>query len=173
MNGGDVPENVRLVLKEFMFLSSGSSADERFGTKVPRAVGEEWPISAAATAGGFGAMGSKVDEKDINGTVKLSGLREVDGVQCFVIESDYRAANVTPKVPEADRPDAVSDFRERATVMLPTQDSRIRARFSIVNECTTRYTWKPNAGSATPVVETSRVEFDQHSVPLGEVRRRE
>jgi hypothetical protein len=167
MNGGEVPENVGAVLGQFMFLSSGASADERFGTKVPRAVGEKWPMSAAATAAGFRALGSNVDEKDITGTVSLTGLREVEGVQCFVIESDYRATNVTPKVPQADRPDAVSEFHEQATVMLPKLDSRIRARFSIVNESTTRYTWKPKDGSATPVVETSRVEFDQHSVPVG------
>jgi hypothetical protein len=89
-----------------------------------------------------------------------------------VIESDYRAANVTPKVPQADRPDVVSEFHERATVMLPVQESRIRARFSIINECTIRYTWKPKDGSATPVVETDRVEFDQHSVPVEEAKKR-
>lgn len=174
MHGGEVPKDVRLVLGEFMFLGSASvSADERFGTKVPRAAGEEWPISAAATAAAFGAVGSKVDEKDIAGTVKLSGLREVDSVQCFVIESDYRAANVTPMVPQADRPDAVSEFHERATVMLPVEESRIRARFSTANEYTTRYTLKPKDGPATPVVETDRVEFDQHSVPIERGKERD
>ena len=167
MNGDDVSEDLRLVLEQFMFLGSGLvSADERFGTKVPRAVGEEWPMSAAATAAGFRAVGSVVDEEDITGTVKFSGRREEDGVDCFVIESDYRAANVTLKVPQADRPDAVSEFHERATVALPVAESRIRARFSITNECTVRYTWKPEDGAATPVVETDRVEFDQRSVPV-------
>lgn len=173
MKGGEVPEEVRLVLKEFMFLGSGlASADERWGTKVPRAVGEEWPMSAAVTAAAFGAMGSNVDEKDITGTVKLTRPHEVDGVQCFGIESDYRAANVTPKVPQADRSDAVSEFHERATVMLPVEEWRIRARFSITHECTIRYTWKPKDGAATPVVETCRVEFDQHSVPIEEAKKR-
>ena len=168
MSGGEVPEAMRLVLEQFMFLGSGSiSADERFGTKVPRAVGEEWPMSAAATAAGFRALGSNVDEKEIAGIVKLSGLREEDGAKCFVIESEYRAANVTPKVPQADRPDAESEFHEWATVVLPVQESRIRASFSIVNECTTRYTSKSKDGSAAPVVEASRVEFHQHSVPVG------
>jgi hypothetical protein len=173
MNGDEVSGDVRLVLEEFMFLGSGLvSADERFGTKVPRAVGEEWPMSATATAAAFGVVGSNVDEKDITGTVKLSGLREVDGAQCFVIESDYRAANVTPKVPQADRRDAVSEFHERATVMLPVEESRIRARFSKALECTIRYTRKPKDGAATPVVETCRVEFDQRSVPVEEAKNR-
>jgi hypothetical protein len=173
MDGGDVPPDVRLVLEEFMFLGSGMvPADERFGTKVPRAVGEEWPMNAAATAAGFRASGSNVAEKDIAGTVKLIALREVDGVRCFVIESDYRAANVTPKVPQADRPDAVSEFHERATVTLPADESRIRARFSRALECTTRYTQKLKDEPATPVVETCHVEFDQHSVPVDEAKKR-
>jgi hypothetical protein len=170
MNGGEVPGDVRLVLGEFMSLPSGPSADERFGTKVPRAVGEEWPVNAAATAAAFRAVGSNVDEKNITGTVRFSGIREVDGAQCFVIESDYRAANVTSKIPRVDRPDAVSEFHERATVVAPFDESRIRARFSVTNEWTTHYTWKAKDGSATPVVETDRVEFDQHSVPVGDRR---
>jgi hypothetical protein len=166
MNGGEVPGDVRLVLGEFMFLHSGPSADERFGTKVPRAVGDEWPMNTAAAAAAFRAVGSIVDEKNITGAVKLSGIRKEDGAQCFVIESDYRASNVTSKIPRVDRPDAVSEFHERATVVAPFDVSRIRARFSVTNEWTTHYTWKPKEGSATPVVETERVEFDQHSVPV-------
>ena len=88
-----------------------------------------------------------------------------------MIESDYRAANVTAKVPLAGRPDAVSELHERATVMAPVEGSRIRPRFSTAKEWTTRYTWEPKDGPATPVVETDRVEFDQHSVPIEETRK--
>jgi hypothetical protein len=172
MNSGDIPEDLRDFLEQFMLPGSNLiSADERFGTKVPRTIGEQWPMSASATAAAFAVAGSNVDEKDIDGTVKLAGVSEVDGVECFKIESDYRAANVTAKIPQAERPDAVSDFHERTTVILPRQEWRLRACFSLVKECTTRCTWRPMNGSAIPVTETSILEFHQHSVPLEEPKK--
>ena len=173
MNGADVPEDVHDFLRQFLLPGANLvSADERFGTKLPRAVGEEWPMNASATAAGFAAAGSHVDEKNIVGTVKLGGVSEVEGVECFKIESEYRATNVTEKATKADRSELVSGFHERAVVMLPRDESRTRLRFSLVKERTSQWTWKPKDGSAIPVTETSLLEFDQHSVPVEEAKKR-
>ncbi len=172
MNGADVPEEVRDFLQQFMLPASNSiPADERFGTKLPRAVGEEWPMSASATAASFAVAGSSVDEKNIVGTVKLGGVSEVDGVECFKIESEYRAKNVTEKALRADLSDAVSEFHERAVVMLPRDESRTRLRFSLIKERTALWSCKPKDRSAIPVTETDLLEFDQNSVPVEEAKK--
>ena len=172
MNVGEIPEEVNRVLNEFMRPRSEgiSSADERFGSKEPRRVGEEWPVGAIATAATFRSVGSNVADKDVKGSVKLTGIRKMDGVDCFVIDSDYRVANITPKSPMADRLDIIGEFHERATVLLPMDVPKKRIGFSVVTEWKHHYTWKPDDGFATPVDQTSRVEFDEHSVPLESIQ---
>ncbi len=168
MNAGNIPEDLNPILNAFMRLRSepNSSGDDQYGTKVPRAVGEEWPVSGPTIAAAFHSMGSDVAEKDIKGAVKLTDFRKVDGIDCFVINSDYHATNITMKSTMADRFGTVGDCSERATVILPREIPKKRIGFSHIVEWKYHYDWKPEDGSVTRVDQMSHEEFDEHSSPL-------
>jgi hypothetical protein len=90
----------------------------------------------------------------------------VNGIDCFAVEDDYRADNISQQLPMPDRMDSTGDYHERATIVLPTDSATIRVNFSAVTDETARYTWKPGDGTAVPVVQTWHEEFEQNASRL-------
>jgi hypothetical protein len=165
---GNLPEVAVRVLNHFVRATIGNapSANDQFGSKEPRAVGEQWPVNGAAIAAAFRAAGTNAQKNDVTGSVRLTGLRSVNGIDCFVVEDDYRADNISQQLPMPDRMDSTGDYHERASIVFPTDSATIRVNFSAVTDETARYTWKPGDGRAIPVVQTWHEKFEQNAAPL-------
>src|SRR5215218_3112753 len=61
------------------------SADNVFGSREPRKVGESWPANPEALAKWASREGFVVDKKSVSGTLKLKGLQTVNGVPCLLV----------------------------------------------------------------------------------------
>jgi hypothetical protein len=72
LESGDLSKPARAALDVVVATYSGGPADDEiFGTAQPRAVGESWPISAAAAAKDAAARDIAIREDDIQGRMRL------------------------------------------------------------------------------------------------------
>lgn len=72
------------------------SEDEVFGSKFPRRIGDSWAIVSELFAKELEASfpSTKVDPKDVAGTVKLIDAADVEGVTCLLVEARCEVARL-------------------------------------------------------------------------------
>ncbi len=72
--------------------------DEVLGSKLPRRLGQRWPINSQRAAADLKKVNPDVTVKDVTGTVTLKGLETVGEVPCLVIEAHLEVDKITPRV---------------------------------------------------------------------------
>jgi hypothetical protein len=73
---------------------SASGDDEVFGSEIPRAVGERWPADISHLPQ---SAEIAMHPEGASGSVRLTQLRVVDGVQCLQMQAELRVPQVTAR----------------------------------------------------------------------------
>jgi hypothetical protein len=75
----------------------GITADDCYGTAAPRQVGATWPVNADALARLISNREAvSIKKKDVSGTVRLSNMKEVDGIPHLLVNGKAAVEHWTP-----------------------------------------------------------------------------
>jgi hypothetical protein len=99
--------------------SQEPSDDEFFGSAVPRAVGDSWPINDEGLKKFWTSLGWDFGTEKIVGQTKLEGVESVGGVQMLRISNSMDLKNGTPPVSLGKFHLEGSDFRAARTRWVP------------------------------------------------------
>jgi len=99
LQGGKLSDDAEKALGPVITVkTSKNTADDAFGSKTPRRVGETWPVNANSIARGLGERLGLAAES-IKGQVKLVGVADVDGVACLHITGGMTCDRFKSPVP--------------------------------------------------------------------------
>ena len=87
IDSGDMTIEDELLLRGVVALPrlKGITADDCFGVSTPQQVGAAWPVNSDMLARLISSEGVTVRKQHVTGTVKLSGLKDVDGVPHLLV----------------------------------------------------------------------------------------
>ncbi len=98
LQDGPLPEEARSALDTMhpgKVREDKLTDDDVLGTKEPKKVGQSWPINADAAAREANAAGGmKIESKDVKGTLKLAGVKTIEGKECLEVTGEMTVENV-------------------------------------------------------------------------------
>ncbi|HWB06764.1 MAG TPA: hypothetical protein VG796_27315 [Verrucomicrobiales bacterium] len=167
---GKIEETAEKVLKGVMEMSKDRENDTTddivFGTDKPRAAGSEWPLDNKAMAKSIPPdFPFKVTESELSGTVKLAGMKSVDGVEHGILQSkiDMKPSSLNG-LPPAFKISSVS-VKVTTEKLVPLDEKRISPSDNMKMEMQLTGTVDSPNGKATIEV-FSRVEKQSESKPV-------
>ncbi|MFZ2654951.1 MAG: hypothetical protein WAX69_08530 [Victivallales bacterium] len=79
--------------------TGGASDDEIFGASGKRKIGESWRLKTEKIPADMARHGIKVEEKNIDGSVKLEKLEKSGDVECLLITAEMTLKDIVPTLP--------------------------------------------------------------------------
>ena len=167
---GKIEETAEKVLKGVMELSKDRENDTTddivFGTEKPRAAGSEWAMDNKAMAKSIPAdFPFKVTESELSGTVKLAGIKSIDGAEHGILQSkiDMKPSSING-LPPAFKISEVA-VKVTAEKLVPLDEKRLSPSDKMKMEMHLNGTVDSPKGKATIEV-FARVEKESESKPV-------
>jgi len=134
--GEDVSEEAKSFLKRLYPPERGGTGDDAiFGDKMPRKVGESWPIDLEAGAKSFSQGGLTVDPKEMTGTTTLKAIEEVNGEKALRIVGTIEMTNLKPPAPAGVTVESCS-MKAQYSGLYPLNVSQPQAENEVTSDMT-------------------------------------
>lgn len=101
-DGGELSKDAKEALDLVISLDTNDTVtdDQMFGTKEKKKVGESWPADAKAVAEDAKRVNVTIDPADVEGSFKIDGVEQAQGVECLRLSGNLKVKKLTRKADE-------------------------------------------------------------------------